>query len=308
MSVLNTPDPSVTAPLANKEDARFRFNCCDYSVSGQAFELWESPGGYCFTYPVPEDLAAYYDSNAYLSHHSDEPGLMAALYRLARRTNSSWKKRLLHQYLKKAAKTSAPIRLLDFGCGTGHFAGICAGEGHQITGIETDADAATLARERTGMAVYPGFSALPPTTQTVAGFDAITAWHVLEHVPNPAETLQHFYAHLKPGGIAFVAVPNFNSFDARFYGNKWAGYDVPRHLHHFTPGFLEELAAAQGFRVIGLHRMLLDAFFVSLLSERYAGSGVLGHLRALTTGLWSNARALRDARQSSAFTIIFQKI
>ncbi|MFW6348615.1 MAG: class I SAM-dependent methyltransferase, partial [Cyclonatronaceae bacterium] len=250
MSALNTPNPSVaTPPLANKEDARFRFNCCDYSVSGQAFELWESPRGYCFTHPVPADLASYYDSSSYLSHHSDEPGLMAALYRLARRTNSRWKKRLLRQYLKKTGASNASVRLLDFGCGTGHFAGACAGEGHQVRGIETDPDAAALAREHTGLPIYSGFSALP-APQTADGFDAITAWHVLEHVPQPAETLHHFYAHLKPGGLAFIAVPNFNSFDARFYGNKWAGYDVPRHLHHFTPGFLEELAAAQGFRAI----------------------------------------------------------
>lgn len=302
-SLITAPD----CPITGRKAVKKLFSCRDYGLSGESFELWESPGGYRFTHPVPENIGRYYDSGSYLSHHSDTAGLMPALYRLARRGNIAWKKRLLRAYLQKSGAADSDIKLLDFGCGTGEFAQACAQEGWASSGIETDADAAGLAREQTGLHIYPDFSAVTGK-EAEAGFDVITAWHVLEHVPQPEETLQAFYAHLKPGGIAVIAVPNFHSFDAQFYGETWAGYDVPRHLHHFTPGFLNELAAGQGFHSLGLHRMLLDAFFVSLLSEQYAGSNVFGSLRGITTGLLSNISALRDVRRSSAFTAVFQKV
>lgn len=283
------------------------FSSHDYSVSGETFDVWESGDGYRFTHPVPEDLSRYYDSSNYLSHHSDEGGLMAAAYRLLRAGNNRWKRALLQRYLQKATSAQQPFKLLDFGCGTGHFAGSCARKGWEVSGLEPDTDAARLAQKDGLFTVYPDFSALP-ALQTARGFDAITAWHVLEHVPEPEKTLKHFYEQLKPDGVAVIAVPNFKSFDARFYGPAWAGYDLPRHLHHFTPAFLNELAAGQGFRPLGLHRMLLDAFFVSLLSEQYAGHGALGSLRAVFTGLRSNLSALADARQSSAFAAVFQKV
>jgi SAM-dependent methyltransferase len=294
-------------PIDGHQKVKKAFSCRDFGVSGETFELWEAPGGYRFTYPVPENIGRYYESHSYLSHHSDEAGLMPALYRLARSGNIMWKKRLLHHYLQKSGYSEGKHRLLDFGCGTGQFAQSCARDGWDTSGVETDTDASMRAKEPGGLKIYPDFESIP-AGEAETGFDAITAWHVLEHVPQPEATLKAFHAHLKPGGIAVIAVPNFHSFDAQFYGEMWAGYDVPRHLHHFTPGFLNELAAGQGFRSIGLHRMLLDAFFVSLLSEQYAGSGVFGSLRAITTGLLSNISALRDVRRSSAFAAVFQKV
>lgn len=302
-----SPTAAPCCPIAGQHKLKKVFSCRDFGVSGESFELWEASGGYRFTHPVPENIGRYYESHSYLSHHSDEAGLMPALYRLARRGNLAWKKRLLHRYLQNSGAPEGGHRLLDFGCGTGQFAQACASDGWDTIGIETDADAAGYAKKQSGLNIYPDFAALP-AGEAETGFDVITAWHVLEHVPQPEKTLKAFYNHLKPGGIAVIAVPNFHSFDAQFYGDIWAGYDVPRHLHHFTPGFLNELAAGQGFRPAGLHRMLLDAFFVSLLSEQYAGSGVFGSLRALTTGLLSNISALRDVRRCSSFAAVFQKV
>ena len=274
----------------------------DFSISGETFELWEAPGGrYRFTYPVPENLAPYYDSGAYLSHHSEEAGLVPALYRLLRRVNTAWKIRLIKQYVQPP---ESRIKALDFGCGTGHFAQACIRAGWQTTGVETDQDAAAAAAAHNGLDVYRSLEELKHDS----GFDVITAWHVLEHVPQPRRTLADFHRRLAPGGIALIAVPNFSSFDAQFYDTTWAGYDVPRHLHHFTPGFLEELAVGQGFRPVALHRMLLDAFFVSLLSEQYSGSGPAGSLRAALTGLRSNLHALKNPRKCSAFVSVFQKV
>jgi 2-polyprenyl-3-methyl-5-hydroxy-6-metoxy-1,4-benzoquinol methylase len=78
--------------------------------------------------------------------------------------------------------------------------------------------------------------------QLAAGsFDAITMWHVLEHVHQLDAYMQQLKALLKADGKLLIAVPNYTSVDARVFGPKWAAYDVPRHLYHFSPASMRHL-------------------------------------------------------------------
>ena len=65
-------------------------------------------------------------------------------------------------------------------------------------------------------------------------FDVITLWHVLEHIPKINDYLLRLKNLLKLDGTLIIAVPNYKSYDAKFYKNFWAAYDVPRHLWHFS--------------------------------------------------------------------------
>ena len=64
-------------------------------------------------------------------------------------------------------------------------------------------------------------------------FNCITLWHVLEHIPQP-ENYQRLKNRLELDGKIFIALPNFKSFDSKYYERHWAALDIPRHLWHFT--------------------------------------------------------------------------
>jgi len=95
-------------------------------------------------------------------------------------------------------------------------------------------------------------------------------------------------------------VPNYTSFDAKYYNKYWAAYDLPRHLYHFSPKSMSILLNEIGFEIVSLKPMWYDSFYVSLLSEKYKQSGQLGTLFAGLIGLLSNLLAIKDASKGSS--------
>lgn len=298
----DTPAPPQ-CPLSGSYGLRLLCRTRDFGCSGEAFEVWESAGNhFCFTWPAPppEVMPRYYDMPAYLSHNSEQKGLFAAVYRRVRTFMNRRKLRLIASYvpLRKA-------RVLDFGCGTGDFAGFLAKArpGWSVAGIEPGESAAQQARERHGLAVSESFGALPATER----FSLVTAWHALEHVPDPAETLREMNLRLVHHGKLVIALPNYTSYDAEFYGSSWAGLDTPRHLFHYSPKGIAKLAASCGFRLEEKQGMPFDAFYVSLLSEQYRKSGFAGFFRAALIGLLSNIYGASNVNRSSSVIYVFTK-
>ena len=128
-------------------------------------------------------------------------------------------------------------------------------------------------------------------------FDVVTLWHVLEHIPDIERTTEQVEALLKPGGILIVAVPNYRSFDAKYYKEYWAAYDAPRHLWHFSRESMNKLFSKNLVMTSKL-AMVFDSFYVSLLSEKYKGNR-LAITRSIFVGLWSNISAWRSNEYSS---------
>ncbi len=142
----------------------------------------------------------------------------------------------------------APGRLLDLGCAAGVFMLGMEQNGWETVGIELSEDVARLARTRHGLNVLPG--TLEEAAFGDASFDAVTLWDVLEHLHDPSATLREIYRVLKPGGLLLIRVPNLASWDARIFGEQWAGLDAPRHLYVFTPATLRQMLGQADFRVI----------------------------------------------------------
>ena len=105
--------------------------------------------------------------------------------------------------------------------------------------------------------IYPG------------SFDIITLWHVLEHIHDLNGRMEKIATLLKPSGTLIIAVPNSNSWDAFHYQDFWAAYDLPRHLYHFTPDTLKKLANKHGFNLKEILPLRVDAYYISLISEKY---------------------------------------
>ncbi|XLS29249.1 class I SAM-dependent methyltransferase [Flavobacteriaceae bacterium M23B6Z8] len=266
--------------------------CKDHSVSGEKFELhYDKDYDMLLTKPIPERLDNYYKSDAYISHTDGKRNLLEFLYQLVK--NVTIKKKL--SYLDKYHPDKG--MLLDIGAGTGDFLKNAGIKSWQIHGIEPSEDARKLAAKK-GIFLNADLS-LSDTLK----FDVITMWHVLEHVTNLREQVKVLKENLNSGGTIFIAVPNFKSNDATYYKEFWAAYDVPRHIWHFSQNSIRKIFDEHNMKVCEVIPMKFDAYYVSILSEKYKGSS-LGYIKALYRGFISNWKARRTNEYSSLIYVI----
>ena len=134
-------------------------------------------------------------------------------------------------------------------------------------------------------------------------FDVITLWHVLEHFPDYEASLTDLKSRLNKGGILVIAVPNYKSYDAKYYKEFWAAWDVPRHLWHFSSESIAKISASLGLTIVASKPMWFDAYYVSLLSEEYK-TGKKKLLNALRIGSLSNTKAVINGQFSSKIYIL----
>jgi SAM-dependent methyltransferase len=138
-------------------------------------------------------------------------------------------------------------RVLDVGCGAGYFVREALKAGFAAEGVEFSADAAAFGRRQWNLPITVGDA--QSVSHADGAFDAITLWHVLEHLPHPAEMLGTVQRLLRDDGVLILAVPNFASLQARVFKGRWYHLEVPRHLYHFDPVSLRALLSRKGFRV-----------------------------------------------------------
>ena len=128
-------------------------------------------------------------------------------------------------------------------------------------------------------------------------------FHVLEHVEDLDKQLSELKRISKPNGIIIVAVPNYKSYDAEYYKEFWAAYDVPRHIWHFSKTSIKKLFAKQGIQLIKTKPMYFDSFYVSLLSEKYK-NGKMNFIKAFLIGLKSNLKGMSSKEFSSHIYVL----
>lgn len=273
-------------PLCASEKISKALTATDHTVSKLPFPIWEC--GDCtarFTQDIPTqaEIGAFYKSEAYISHTDSNKGLINRLYHRVRSFTLSNKKGIVSRktHLKKGA-------ILDVGAGTGAFAAYMQKSGWTVTGLEPDSETIERAKQINQVDLLP----IDKLFQLESGgYDAITLWHVLEHVHDLHAYLEQFKKLLRAEGKLFIAVPNFTSYDASVYGDFWAAYDVPRHLYHFSPFSMKQLVTKHGFVIEGILPMWFDSFYVSMLSEQYK-TGRQNLIRACFNGAISNLKAL----------------
>jgi len=272
----------------------------DHSVSGEVFDLIQNPEfGFLETSPQPasDKLSEYYKSEDYISHTDSKRNLFEKAYHFARNISLKKKLKLINSFSKSSKK------LLDVGCGTGDFLEIAQNNSWNVYGIEPNDKARAIANKKTNNAVFEIEQLLNFDEHS---FDVITLWHVLEHLPNLEHHINVFKKLLKPNGVLIIAVPNYKSFDSKHYAEFWAAFDVPRHLWHFNKASLSNLVLKFKMDVIKIKPMWFDAFYVSMLSEKYK-TGKMNPIKGIWIGLLSNLQAIRTKEASSLIYTIKNK-
>jgi 2-polyprenyl-3-methyl-5-hydroxy-6-metoxy-1,4-benzoquinol methylase len=264
----------------------------DHFLSGEIFQLTQcSKCGFLFTNPRPEKsrLGKYYQSEDYFSHSKKKKGLITFLYDTIKNYSLKKKFHLINQYKNNGT-------ILDIGCATGEFLHYFKTRGWITFGIEPAEDPRKYAIENYYLDVRPE-EAIGEFEEK--SFDVISMWHVLEHVPDLKDRIKQIKRLLKNDGLLVIALPNYLSWDGQYYQNYWAGYDVPRHLYHFTEKTISTLLEKFGFSMFKKVPLKFDSFYVSLLSEKYK-SGKLNYPKAFFSGVKSNRQAKKQDNNYSS--------
>ena len=105
------------------------------------------------------------------------------------------------------------------------------------------------------------------------GFDAVTMWHVLEHLPDPFAAVARAAELVRPGGRIVISVPNIESLQAQFGGERWFHLDLPRHLFHFSPRSLSALVEQAGLRVVRIGHLYPEMEAIGLVQTTLNRAG-----------------------------------
>ncbi|WP_276168623.1 class I SAM-dependent methyltransferase [Zobellia alginiliquefaciens] len=264
----------------------------DFSITGEDFELLlDEELQMLVTQPQPKDLQKYYESDVYISHTDSSKSVIDKMYQAVKKISLSQKVFLINRYAKQN-KT-----LLDIGAGTGDFLLEAKKWKWSVKGVEPNQDARIRSREKR-MELLAGLDDLPNTK-----FQVITLWHVLEHLPDLDSQIETIKKNLEKDGTLVIAVPNFKSYDAQHYKEFWAAYDVPRHLWHFSKEAIHKIFAKHGMELVKTKPMWFDAFYVSILSEKYK-TGKQNLMKSFLIGFWSNLKAIFTGQPSSIIYVL----
>ena len=286
-------------PICACTNFRKELSCTDYSTSRENFNIVSCETcDFTITNPRPsdEDLGNYYKSEMYISHTNKSNGLFNRTYQKVRRYAVKRKVSLL----KKVKENGTH---LDIGCGTGEFLKACKDSGYKTKGIEPSALARNQAINNYNLSVSQDTNL---SKYSDSEFDSISMWHVLEHMPNLNAALGQINRILKSDGKLIIAVPNHKSWDASYYKEHWAAWDVPIHLWHFSKNTIEKLLKNYDFRLIKTKPMIFDSYYVSLLSEEFM-YGKKNFIKGLIIGFISNFLGLLTKRGYSSITYVFEK-
>lgn len=218
----------------------------DVSLPGRfALERCASCGTAVTSGPAPTFEDAH-DGGSYATRRPRGSGLAAPIL-------GAFDRQRLRLLARHDARTG---RLLDAGAGRGRFVAAARDAGWDAGGLEPADRGVEAARDVYGVKLQR--AGIEDARVDPASVDAITLWHVLEHVDDPRATLGTLRDWLRPGGLVLVGVPNLRALQARIGGDRWFHLDIPRHRTHFTPEGLAATAEAAGLEIVAFHGVLLE--------------------------------------------------
>ena len=289
---------SKKCPWCNSENNHQFLKLKDYFLTQEEFEILECEDcKLLFTNPcpTPDKIGNYYKSEDYLSHNEEKKSLFAKIYNKVKKIN------IKNKFKIATSSQQSAVSVLDIGCGVGDFLLYAKEKGCNVTGIEPSEDARKIAEKKLDCKISS-----PEELQNIPdnSFDIITMWHVLEHVADLKTEIHHLQRILKKDGRLVLALPNYKSYDAEYYKDKWAAYDVPRHLSHFSQTSIKNIFKETNLQLIDIKPLKWDSFYISMLSEQYLNSKN-SFLKGILTG-WKSNRKARKSGEYSSLVYIFK--
>ena len=273
-----------SCPICTTE-MKFKFVTKDYLVTGESFDIVECEAcSIRTTTPFPDKkiIGNYYSSDDYISHDDKVSGIFDSIYGLVRTYQLNKKKKLIGKYFNKSNG-----KILDIGCGAGDFLQYMKENHWNINGVDTSNKARKIANKKLNIKVMDPKDWINNKEK----YDVFTCWHSLEHVHEPWEYLDKIKKSLTLDGFLIVALPNYQSTDAKIYKEFWAAYDTPRHLYHFTIKSMNKTIKPHGLNIESIYRMNFDPFYVSMLSAKHMGksfmSGLINGFKSWTLSIFS---------------------
>ena len=266
----------------------------DYLVTGEKFKVYLDENkiiGKTIPFPKKEEMRKYYNSEEYYPHSLNKRNLFGLLYSKTRKYMQRKKLTWMKGFLKHNSN------VLDYGCGSGSFVRYLRAKSINAYGYDPNIKLNTLCE----------FNYITDKdTWKNKKYDIIFLWHVLEHIHNPFLLIENLKENLNKNGEIFVAIPNYKSHDSKYYGKYWAGYDLPRHLWHFTRESIYQIAKKTNFKIKKEKLLYLDSIYVSFLSEKNKANPFPFFL-GLANGLLSVLKSF-FTRESSSLFFILKKI
>lgn len=285
-------------PVCGSIKLQKAFKTQDYFLSQEEFNICVCRKcGFHFTNPRPTAtaLGPYYKSDHYFSHSHTNQGILGVLYQQIR-------KHTLRKKYELVSGIKDGESILDIGCATGQLLNEFKKRGWHTMGIEPDEKAREYAHQTYDLKVFDEGKL---DTLEAQSFDVISMWHVLEHVSDLRKRMEDLRRLIKDNGSLFIALPNLDSWDAHYYQKYWAGLDVPRHLYHFKKENVEMLFDKYGFSMHKMVPMKFDAYYVSLLSEKYKKNPFY-LFSAFFRGWYSNLKARKNIPNHSSILYILK--
>lgn len=289
-------------PICDGNEFEIKYSLNDYRITNEPFKLALCKNCSLIlteNAPSSKDIGRYYESEDYLEHSNKSEGWFSRVYCVVRNIMLIYKFRIIRSLRRGET-------ILDIGAGSGQFLHFMQRKGYVVDGIELSGKARKYAKENFGLDIKD--SAKLYNTNDQNKYANITLWHVLEHLYDLQKVIPRLHQLLQPEGLLIVAVPNHKSFDANHYGKFWAGWDVPRHIWHFSPHVLISLMKRYNLQLVKTRMLPLDPFFNALLSENYKhGYSIFNIFRAVLIGTFSLIVGINNINKASSVIYIFTK-
>lgn len=243
----NNSQSRLICKLCGEDDISPIYRAADFDDKAVSYQLVQCRN--CGSTSIHPELSCDEINNAYDNTYygNSNSKFLAVIEAWSRYTAKRRAKKLLK--LHKSSNKS--LRILDIGCGRGVLLSAFKSMGHDVVGLE-----------RKGSPFHGCKNVICDDicnlTYSKESFDLIIFWHVLEHLPDPANTLLAACQLLKPSGSIFISVPNFGSNQAKFFKEYWFHLDLPRHLFHLNKAALNSLSNAMGLEQVTQTTFSLD--------------------------------------------------